>query len=77
MIIFTFIQKSIIQGIGILFGSIGEIVTEKTGNLNLGVPGLMYMGGVAGLIGAFFYESAVAAPNPFVGMLISLLCALL
>ena len=77
MIIFTFIQKAIVQGIGILFGSIGEIVTEKSGNLNLGIPGLMYMGGVAGLMGAFFYESAASVPVPFVGMLVSLLCALL
>lgn len=77
MIILTFIQKSIVQGIGILFGSIGEIVTEKSGNLNLGIPGLMYMGGIAGLLGAFFYENAVANPNSFVGMLISLIFALL
>lgn len=77
MIIWTFLQKAIIQGIGILFGSIGEIVTEKSGNLNLGIPGLMYMGGIAGLMGAFYYEAAVTAPIPFVGMLVSLLCALL
>lgn len=77
MIIWTFIQKSIVQGIGILFGSIGEIVTEKSGNLNLGIPGLMYMGGIAGLLGAFFYESASGNPIPFVGMIISLLAALL
>lgn len=76
MIIWTFLQKAIIQGVGILFGSIGEIVTEKSGNLNLGIPGLMYMGGIAGLMGAFYYESAVAVPVPFVGMLISLLFAL-
>ncbi len=77
MIIWTFLQKAIIQGIGILFGSIGEIVTEKSGNLNLGIPGLMYMGGIAGLMGAFYYEAAVAVPVPFVGMLVSLLCTLL
>ena len=71
------IASSIVQGIGILFGSIGEIVTEKSGNLNLGIPGLMYMGGIAGLLGAFFYENAVAVPNSFVGMLISLICTLL
>jgi len=76
MIIWTFLQKAIVQGVGILFGSIGEIVTEKSGNLNLGIPGLMYMGGIAGLMGAFYYEGAVAAPVPFVGMLISLLFAL-
>ena len=51
----VFIQKAIAQGIGMLFGATGEIITEKSGNLNLGVPGLMYMGGIAGLMGAFIY----------------------
>ena len=77
MILLTFIQKAIVQGIGILFGSIGEILTEKSGNLNLGIPGLMYMGGIAGLMGAFIYEGAVATPVPLVGFLISLFFALL
>lgn len=77
MIFLTFIQKAIVQGIGILFGSIGEIVTEKSGNLNLGIPGLMYIGGISGLMGAFYYENAVSIPYPFVGMLISLFCALI
>lgn len=77
MIFLTFIQKAIVQGIGILFGSIGEIVTEKSGNLNLGIPGLMYIGGISGLMGAFYYENAVSVPSPFIGMIISLLCALI
>ena len=34
----------------LLYGSIGETITEKSGNLNLGVPGMMYMGGIGGLI---------------------------
>lgn len=34
-----FIQKAIGQGIGILYGALGEIMTEKSGNLNLGIPG--------------------------------------
>lgn len=76
-IILTFIQKAIIQGIAILYGTTGEIITEKSGNLNLGIPGLMYMGGIAGLLGAFFYEGAVANPVPFVGFLISFIFALL
>lgn len=75
--IITFIQKAIGQGIGILFGANGEILTEKSGNLNLGVPGMMYMGGIAGLAGAFLYEKAAATPIPVVGFLISLVCALL
>jgi simple sugar transport system permease protein len=52
-----FIQKAIGQGIGILYGALGEMMTEKSGNLNLGIPGMMYMGGIAGLIGAFLYEN--------------------
>lgn len=75
--IIIFIQKAIVQGMGILFGAEGEILTEKSGNLNLGIPGIMYMGGIAGLMGAFFYEKSTENPNSFVGMLISLLCAFL
>ena len=70
-----FIQKAIGQGIGILYGALGEIMTEKSGNLNLGIPGMMYMGGIAGLIGAFLYENGTANPNGLVGLLISFVCA--
>ena len=76
-VILVFLQKAITQGIPRLLGANGEILTEKSGNLNLGIPGLMYMGGVAGLIGAFLYENNVAVPVPFVGMMIALVCCLL
>ncbi len=59
----------------ILFGALGEILTEKSGNLNLGIPGIMYMGGISGLMGAFLYENNNPNPNAFVGVLISFLCA--
>ena len=75
--IIIFIQKAIGQGICMMYGANGEILTEKSGNLNLGVPGLMYIGGIAGLAGAYFYENGVASPIPVVGFLISLLCAIL
>lgn len=71
-----FIQKAVAQAICILFGASGEILTEKSGNLNLGVPGLMYLGGIGGLMGAFFYENASSSPNGIVGLLISLVSAL-
>lgn len=74
---FTFIQKAIGQGVAILFGATGEIVTEKSGNLNLGIPGIMYMGGISGLMGAFFYENSTENPNGFVGFLIAVICTLL
>ena len=76
-VILVLLQKAITQGIPLLFGANGEILTEKTGNLNLGVPGMMYMGGICGLIGAFLYENAVAEPVGFIGFLIAILCALL
>lgn len=76
-VIVIFLQKAIAQGIGMLYGALGEIITEKSGNLNLGVPGVMYMGGIAGLMGAFFYEQGTAEPNGFVGLLISFACAFL
>ena len=72
-----FIQKAIGQGMCILFGADGEILTEKSGNLNLGVPGMMYMGGIAGLAAAFMYERAVTVPNAFVGFFLSFLAAAL
>ena len=40
----TFIPRAIVQGIPLIFGCTGEILTEKSGNLNLGIPGVMYVG---------------------------------
>lgn len=69
-------QASLSKGIAILFGASGEIMYEKSGSLNLGIPGIMYMGGIGGVTGAFIYENSVANPNGFVGMLCALLgCA--
>lgn len=76
-LLLTFLQKAIGQGVAILFGATGEIVTEKSGNLNLGIPGIMYMGGISGLMGAFFYENSTSNPIPFVGVVIALICTLL
>ena len=42
-LLIIFMQKAIGQGIGILYGALGEILTEKSGNLNLGIPGMMYI----------------------------------
>ena len=74
----TFIQRAIMQGIPLLYGSTGEILTEKSGNLNLGIPGIMYVGGISGVIGAFLYEESMGANdlNPFLAVLIPLLCTI-
>ena len=73
----SLIQAAIVFGTVILFGAIGEILTEKSGSLNLGVPGIMYIGGIAGLAGAFFYEASVLEPVPFLCFLIALFCTLI
>ncbi len=75
--IITFIQRAVVQGIPLLFGSTGEIITEKSGNLNLGTAGTMYVGAICGVIGGFFYEnSAGENMNGFLAILIPLLCTL-
>ncbi len=76
----VFIPRAVGQGIPLLFGSTGEIITQKSGNLNLGIPGVMYVGAISGVIGSFFYEQSVAggAPeNAFLMIAIPLLCSLL
>ena len=74
----SFFPRAVMQGIPLLFGSTGEILTEKSGNLNLGIPGIMYVGGISGVIGAFFYEmSAGSNMNGFLAVIIPILCSLL
>ena len=75
----SFIPRAIVQGIPLLFGCTGETLTEKSGNLNLGLPGVMYVGGISGVIGAFLYEQSVgsAGVNGFLAVLIPLVCCLL
>ena len=76
----AFIPRAIVQGIPLLYGSTGEIVTEKSGNLNLGIPGVMYVGAICGVIGSFFYEHSIpegASMNGVLAILIPMVCCLL
>ena len=73
----SFFPRAVMQGIPLLFGSTGEILTEKSGNLNLGIPGIMYVGGISGVIGAFFYEQSTTQLNGFLAIMIPILCSLL
>ncbi len=75
--IVAFIQRAVVQGIPLLFGSTGEIITEKCGNLNLGTAGVMYVGGIAGVIGAFLYEQSVETVNPILAIIIPMLSCVL
>lgn len=55
----NFFVASVLMGTTLMYGTLGEIITEKSGNINLGVEGLVYMGGAAGIIAPFIYEQAM------------------
>jgi simple sugar transport system permease protein len=79
--IIQFICSAILLGVPLLYGSVGEIITEKSGHLNLGIPGIMYVGAISGVIGSFLYENAcnndAAMMNAFLAICIPLLCAII
>ncbi len=53
----TFLYAAILAGVPLLFGTLGEIITEKAGHVNLGVEGMMYMGAVLGFMGGYYLDS--------------------
>lgn len=72
-------QDAVAFGTVIMFGALGEILCEKSGNLNLGVPGIMYLGGIAGLISAFLYEKlggTAAVPAVLITLISAFLLAM-
>lgn len=79
--IIQFICRAILLGVPLLYGSTGEIVTEKSGHLNLGIPGIMYVGAISGVVGSFLYENScgndIANMNPFLAVFIPLICAII
>ena len=76
-ILASFLHSSIVQGIPLLFGATGEILTEKSGHLNLGIPGIMYVGGISGIVGGYLYEHFCEKPVALLCILIPLFCSLL
>jgi simple sugar transport system permease protein len=69
---------AVTYGTPLLFGTLGEVLTEKSGSLNLGVEGIMFMGGAIGLGGVFYYEKAAGAGAAGLAAVgIGILCAFL
>ena len=56
----------------IMLASLGELLIEKSGSLNLGTPGTMCVGASAGFISVFYYCNAVEEPNAALIILIAL-----
>ncbi len=75
--VINFIQRAILQGTPLLYGATGEILTEKSGNLNLGIPGIMYIGAISGVVGGFMYQTSTDEVVPIIAVLIPFLCCLL
>ena len=47
----------------LLYGCVGEIITEKAGHLNLGIPGIMCIGTAGGCLGVSLYMGALSSPQ--------------
>jgi simple sugar transport system permease protein len=62
-----FLTAAIVAGTPILFATLGEIITEKAGNLNLGVEGMMLMGAVIGFV------TGLKTGNPVLAMLAAMI----
>ena len=52
-ILASLFPAAVLAGTPLLLGALGEILTERAGNLNLGVEGMMFMGAISGLAGFF------------------------
>ena len=75
----TFIHNIIVYNIPLLYGTVGEIVVEKSGSLNLGVEGIMAVGALFGyLVGCYTNSLLLGILTAFgMGALMGLLFAVL
>lgn len=74
----SFFQSAIRLGMTFLFGSTGETITEKSGHLNLGIPGVMCVGAACGCLSESIYYKAVDGNlNKIIAVLLPVVCALL
>ncbi len=57
----SFVYAAVLAGVPLMFGTLGEVITEKSGNLNLGVEGMMYLGAIFGFWAGYVTGSPVWA----------------
>ncbi|MCJ7566535.1 MAG: ABC transporter permease [Anaerolineales bacterium] len=63
------LQAGVASGTVLLFATIGEIFTERSGTLNLGLEGMMLIGAMSA------YKIALSTSNPWLGLLVAMLFA--
>ncbi len=74
----AFLVSAIRLGMTFLFGSTGETITEKSGHLNLGIPGVMCVGASCGCFAEYLYLTAAKnSANYFLAVLIPIIATLL
>lgn len=78
-LLLNFLIAAVLAGTPLLFGTIGEILNEKSGHLNLGVEGIMAVGASAGFMAGYFTDSLLIALIAafLAGVLASLIYAVL
>lgn len=57
----NFLVAAVLAGTSLLYGTVGEILDQKSGHLNLGVEGMMAIGACAGFMAGYRSDSLVIA----------------
>ncbi|QHI71913.1 ABC transporter permease [Aminipila terrae] len=57
----AFLAACVVAGTPLVLATVGELITEKSGSLNLGVEGMMLMGAVMGFVAAYNTGNPVLA----------------
>lgn len=57
------LKASLVAGTPLLLATLGELITEKAGNLNLGVEGMMLVGAISGFALGFYFQ------NPYMALI--------
>ena len=57
----NFLVAAVLAGASLLYGTVGEIIDQKSGHLNLGVEGMMAIGACAGFMAGYRSDSLVIA----------------
>jgi len=69
----TLLTQSVRFGVVFLYGSTGETIIEKSGHLNLGIPGIMCIGAVGGCLGANMGVESGAFASVFLAILFAVI----
>lgn len=78
--VISFLSLAIKFSTVFLFGATGEIINQKSGHLNMGTPGIMYLGALGGILGERIYILSIPASaslNPFLIVFIPIIFAIL